>query len=86
MPIWWHSRTTDGTEGKTYVAHAGTHQTTGSHDTAETEEARADREFASVLARLGIEMPPDLAPGVLAGHRSLQAMSRLLREVEIRDV
>ncbi|MGW9205756.1 hypothetical protein ACWGR4_02030 [Embleya sp. NPDC055664] len=42
----------------------------------------ADREFAVVLARLGIDMPPDLAPGVLAGYRSLRAQMELLRERE----
>lgn len=68
------------------MAHAGTQETTGSPEGEESETARADREFASALARLDIEVPPDLAPGVLAGHRSLRAMSRLLREVEIADV
>lgn len=42
----------------------------------------ADREFAVALARLGIAMPPDLAPGVLAGYRSLRALMELLREGE----
>ncbi|GCD97633.1 hypothetical protein [Embleya hyalina] len=42
----------------------------------------ADREFAVVLARLGIDMPPDLAPGVLAGYRSLRAQMELLRDGE----
>ncbi|MFE5326359.1 hypothetical protein ACFRCG_08205 [Embleya sp. NPDC056575] len=42
----------------------------------------ADREFAVALARLGIAMPPDLAPGVLAGYRSLRAQMELLREGE----
>ncbi|WP_103535584.1 hypothetical protein [Streptomyces sp. SM11] len=68
------------------MAHAGTEETTGPHEGGEPATAAADREFDAALARLGIEMPPDLAPGVLAGHRSLRAMNRLLREVEITDV
>ncbi|MFP1623725.1 hypothetical protein ACLB9X_00590 [Streptomyces sp. 5K101] len=54
--------------------------------TEPTATEAADREFASALERLGIEMPPDLAAGVLAGHRSLRAMTELLRTVEITDV
>lgn len=50
------------------------------------EEDTAAHEFAVTLARLGIEMPPDLAPGVLAGYRPLRAMMELLRTVEIADV
>ncbi|OPC80415.1 hypothetical protein B4N89_05160 [Embleya scabrispora] len=57
-----------------------------SADSAATDAERAaeaaDREFAVVLARLGIDMPPDLAPGVLAGYRSLRAQMRLLRDSE----
>lgn len=68
------------------MTHVGTEETTGSHGGGDPETAAVDREFAAALARRGIEMPPDLAPGVLAGHRSLRAMSRLLREVEITDV
>ncbi|WP_439677212.1 hypothetical protein [Embleya sp. MST-111070] len=56
----------------------------GAERGAEAAEAAevADREFAVVLARLGIDMPPDLAPGVLAGYRSLRAHMELLRERE----
>ncbi|WP_406280777.1 hypothetical protein [Embleya sp. NBC_00896] len=54
---------------------------TAEHDAAEVAEG----EFASNLERLGIEMPPDLAPGVLAGYRSLRAMMELLRTVETAD-
>lgn len=68
------------------MAHVGTEETTGPHEDGEPAGAAADREFDAALARLGIEMPPDLAPGVLAGHRSLRAMNRLLRDVEIADV
>ncbi|MER7754729.1 hypothetical protein [Kitasatospora sp. NPDC097643] len=52
-----------------------------------TEEAAqaADREFTSLLARLDIAMPPDLAPGVLAGHRSLRAMAQLLRDLDLES-
>ncbi|MFI1580804.1 hypothetical protein [Embleya sp. NPDC020630] len=57
-----------------------------SADSAATGAERAgevaDREFAVALARLGIDMPPDLAPGVLAGYRSLRAQMELLRERE----
>lgn len=69
------------------MAHAGTEETTGPpRDTGDDpQHAEADREFAAALAARGIEMPPDLAPGVLAGHRSLRTMSRLLREVEFGD-
>ncbi|MEU4204873.1 hypothetical protein [Streptomyces sp. NPDC045470] len=67
------------------MAHAGTEETTGPRDTGDPHHAEADREFAAALAARGIEMPPDLAPGVLAGHRSLRTMSRLLREVEFSD-
>ncbi|MBT2364994.1 hypothetical protein J7E88_06585 [Streptomyces sp. ISL-10] len=63
---------------------ANTGQETGSYDAGIPETA--DREFASALEHLGIEMPPDLAPGVLAGYRSLRAMTDLLRTVEITDV
>lgn len=45
----------------------------------------ADREFATALARLGIEMPADLASGVLAGYRPLRAMAELLRGTETAD-
>lgn len=45
----------------------------------------ADREFAATLERLGIEMPRDLAPGVLAGYRSLRAKMELLRTMEATD-
>lgn len=67
------------------MAHAGTEETTGPRDTGDPQHADADREFAAALAARGIEMPPDLAPGVLAGHRSLRTMGRLLREVKISD-
>ncbi|ARF73144.1 hypothetical protein ACPEIF_12040 [Streptomyces sp. NPDC012600] len=68
------------------MAHAGTEETTGPPDGGEPETAAVDREFVAALARRGIEMPPDLAPGVLAGNRSLRAMNRLLREAETTDV
>ncbi|WSY38220.1 hypothetical protein OG948_06010 [Embleya sp. NBC_00888] len=45
----------------------------------------ADREFAATLERLGIEMPRDLAPGVLAGYRGLRAKMELLRTMETTD-
>lgn len=51
-----------------------------------TDTDAVGREFAAALGRLGIEMPPDLAPGVLAGYRSLRASMELLREVENVDV
>ncbi len=38
-----------------------------------------DREFDAATARLGIEVPPDLAAGVLHGHRALRDMTALLR-------
>lgn len=67
------------------MAHASTPGTSGPHAPEDTGPA-TDREFASALARLAIEMPADLAPGVLAGNRSLRAMSRLLRNLEATDV
>ncbi|WP_206505509.1 hypothetical protein [Streptomyces chrestomyceticus] len=67
------------------MAHAGTEETTGPRDTGAPQHTEADREFAAALAARGIEMPPDLAPGVLAGYRSLRTMGRLLREVKISD-
>ncbi|MFI6985347.1 hypothetical protein ACIBSV_43230 [Embleya sp. NPDC050154] len=45
----------------------------------------ADREFTATLERLGIEMPRDLAPGVLAGYRGLRAKMELLRTTEATD-
>jgi hypothetical protein len=43
-------------------------------------------EYAVTLQRLGIDMPADLASGVLAGYRSLRAMMELLRGQEAADV
>ncbi|MDH6708548.1 hypothetical protein P3T27_005288 [Kitasatospora sp. MAA19] len=68
------------------MAHDGKEEDTGAHGTEPSPAETADREFASVLARLGIEMPSDLAPGVLAGYRPMRAMMELLRTVETCDV
>ncbi len=68
------------------MADAGREQSTRAQDTGPTEAETADREFAVTLERLGIEMPLDLASGVLAGYRPLRAMMELLRGVEIADV
>lgn len=64
----------------------GTAAATDSATATATDTDAVGREFAAALGRLGIEMPPDLAPGVLAGYRSLRASMELLREVENVDV
>ncbi|MFE9369169.1 ornithine cyclodeaminase family protein [Streptomyces sp. NPDC006711] len=73
-------------KGRPYVAQPGTQESAGPPDAQEAQLASADREFTDALARRDIVMPPDLAPGVLAGARSLRAMSELLRAVEVSDV
>ncbi|MFJ3788817.1 hypothetical protein [Kitasatospora sp. NPDC090091] len=67
------------------MAHAGKDPDTGEHGPEPSEAETADREFAAALARLGIEMPPDLAPGVLAGYRPMRAMAALLRGLDGTD-
>lgn len=64
----------------------GTAAATDSATATAADTDAVGREFAAALGRLGIEMPPDLAPGVLAGYRSLRASMELLREVENVDV
>lgn len=68
------------------MADVGKEQNSRAHDTEPMAAETADREFAVTLERLGIEMPLDLASGVLAGYRSLRTMMELLRGVEIADV
>ncbi|MGW1995584.1 hypothetical protein [Embleya sp. NPDC001921] len=66
-------------------ARAGLDGADGADHPAHFEVEPADREFAATLERLGIEMPRDLAPGVLAGYRSLRAKMELLRTMETTD-
>ena len=40
----------------------------------------SEREFAVLLDRLGISMPPEWAGGVLAGYRGLRGLMELVRD------